>query len=344
MNIVDDIVGGEFKIDTHFLESDFDIGVESKSEGQEFASGRTALYAILLDLKSHGYNRILVPDFLCGSIFLPIFSLGLKWEKYHINKNMMPELLENCLIPHSAVLLINYFGMLDLAEMVSWLKAYSDIKVIIDDVQAYFSEHIANVDYRFISLRKWFPVPDGAYVYAEKNVLNRLEVFSRKGKFARYKFAGNLLKNYTAFIGDNLSLDLIGQGEDEIDNDYLVKHTRISNYIMPQLDLEIIAKQRKMNAKILHEALLEMGITHLYSCEAVPLFIPILISNRDNIRKALFQNKIFCPIHWPKPEVYKDKINPLYDEELSLICDQRYGEEEMRRQLEVIKSECNNYR
>lgn len=344
MNIVDDIVGGEFKIDTLLLDSDFDIGVETDSKRREFASGRTALYAILLDLKSHGYNRIVVPDFLCGSILLPIFALGLKWEKYHINKNMMPELSENCLIPHSAILLINYFGMLDLAEMVSWLKTYGDIKVIIDDVQAYFSEHIANADYRFISLRKWFPVPDGAYVYAEENVLNRLEKFSREGEFAKYKFAGNLLKNYTALIGDDFLLDLIGQGEDEIDKDYLVKHTCISDYIMPQLDLTRIANQRKSNARILHETLLEMGITHLYSCEVVPLFVPILLSDRDNVRKILFQNNIFCPIHWPVPEVYKGEINPLYDKELSLICDQRYGEEEMRRQLEVIKNECYNCR
>lgn len=68
----------------------------------------------------------------------------------------------------------------------------------------------------------------------------------------------------------------------------------------------------------------------------------VFIKRRDEIRKAFFHNNIFCPIHWPADWQinYSDvRTNPLYEMELSLICDQRYGEEEMTMQLEILKGE-----
>ena len=45
---------------------------------------------------------------------------------------------------------------------------------------------------------------------------------------------------------------------------------------------------------------------------------------------------IYCPIHWPKSEFVQDLNNEIYDNILSLVCDQRYGLDDMRRMVNVI--------
>ena len=64
-----------------------------------------------------------------------------------------------------------------------------------------------------------------------------------------------------------------------------------------------------------------------------PLFVPIITKKRNEIRQFLTDNKIYCPVHWPKPAGCESN---LYDTELSLICDQRYSEEDMKRLVEVL--------
>ena len=63
------------------------------------------------------------------------------------------------------------------------------------------------------------------------------------------------------------------------------------------------------------------------------MIVPIMLKNRDVIRKKLIDNKIYCPVHWPKPMGCNSNI---YDMELSLVCDQRYDIDDMKRIVSVI--------
>ena len=67
-----------------------------------------------------------------------------------------------------------------------------------------------------------------------------------------------------------------------------------------------------------------------------PLFVPVIIKNgkRDVIRKKLVDNEIYCPVHWPHPDANCE--SNLYEMELSLVCDQRYGREDMQRIVDVL--------
>ena len=64
------------------------------------------------------------------------------------------------------------------------------------------------------------------------------------------------------------------------------------------------------------------------------LFVPIILNNkiRDNLRDFLIKNKVYLPIHWPQEE----KINNIFDKELSLICDQRYSTFQIQQYLDLI--------
>ena len=93
----------------------------------------------------------------------------------------------------------------------------------------------------------------------------------------------------------------------------------------------------------LHTKLDEIGIKHLYDQNKVPLFVPIFVEpvKRDRIRKRMFENNIFCPIHWKNiaNDINNLPSNILYDMELSLICDQRYDLKDMERIIEILADE-----
>ena len=58
------------------------------------------------------------------------------------------------------------------------------------------------------------------------------------------------------------------------------------------------------------------------------------------LRKYLIDNAIYCPIHWPKSKFHNginQRAEMLYSQELSLVCDQRYGSEDMNRIVECIR-------
>ena len=69
-----------------------------------------------------------------------------------------------------------------------------------------------------------------------------------------------------------------------------------------------------------------------------PLFVPIVIAKekRNAIRKKLIDNQIYCPVHWPHPNA--ECQSNLYEMELSLVCDQRYNGDDMKRIVEVLNN------
>lgn len=341
MSKFNSLVGGEYAVNLELLDYH---GREFKpiaEHNQMYASGRTALYAVLLNLNEKGYKHLLIPDFMCGSMFLSINSSGMNYKFYHVGKDLFPDFVSFEIEDDTAILLINYFGLIDLTQTISRLRNLNkNLIIIIDDVQAFYSNDYRMADYTFISLRKWFPVPDGAFVFCNDNRIEQLHRFDGHNNFAKYKFAGNILKNFADIICDDIALELIKKGEQILDLDYKVEASGISNRIMSNLLLKDIADRRRDNGNYLHEKLSEWNIPHIYKEGCVPLFIPIFISNRDIVRKRMFENGLFCPVHWPLPDELIEKHNNLYDTELSLICDQRYGKSEMDRQLEIINDEC----
>ena len=109
---------------------------------------------------------------------------------------------------------------------------------------------------------------------------------------------------------------------------------RWSREYLDHVDVKGQRKKRIENAKTIYEGL-RGKVTFLLPEEDMdcPLFVPVLLPNRDEIRKHLIKNEIYCPVHWPRPEGCESNI---YESELSLICDQRYGTEDMERMISVL--------
>ena len=112
-------------------------------------------------------------------------------------------------------------------------------------------------------------------------------------------------------------------------------------------DARDIILRRVENASHLIEELRNIPEIKLWrdsvKSEDSPMFVPIFVEQniRNDLRRALISEKIYCPIHWPRSNSYGGN-NELYDTEISLVCDQRYSIEDMDRIISVIKRFFSN--
>ena len=57
-----------------------------------FALGRTAFYYGLIKLSIDKNNKILLPNYICKSLLVPINKLNLNYNYYRVNNNFEPNL------------------------------------------------------------------------------------------------------------------------------------------------------------------------------------------------------------------------------------------------------------
>lgn len=342
------IIGGEFEIPLGLGTEKFAIG-GGIADRYYYATGRSALCAILRSVSDAGGSgrKVLVPDYICASVTKTISDTGYGVSFYKIDDDFLPMVESLCsgLQKDTILFLVNYFGMLSLEKTISFVRQrQEEAVIIIDDVQNYYGfGRTSGSDYAFTSFRKWFPVPDGAEVIVKNRKQGRKpDGFKDANEFAQYKFAGNILKNFRGKVGDALYLDLIEKGERILEDGYKCKCSDYSLEMMDRIDKTDFAEKRKRNAWMLHEGLDRLGIPHAYNRNTVPLFVPVFLENRAKVRAELAEHNIFCPVHWPRVSGNLQGNNHLYDIELSLVCDQRYDEDDMGRILEVLEYACKN--
>lgn len=341
------MIGGEFPIAVtdvlnaerrHFVTPDV----------YTYSSGRAALYQILNYLKQEkGIIRVLLPDYLCSSALVPVRTLGLEFAFYQIDDNLELERenLSKLYGENTVILLINYYGLKNLDKQIKTIQTIDESAIIIeDDVQAYyeFLKPLGEVDFKFTSLRKTFAIPDGGLVKTKYN----LPVIDTPNTFGQYKAAAALLKSMReGNFNDKIYLELFGKGESLIDEEIECGMSRIAEKLYSYVDEEKVKVRRLNNASYLLERLNEIGVKPLLPLTEnhVPLFVPIVLKNRDLVREAMFKKEIFCPVHWPLEGMMVKRGGIMSQTELSLIIDQRYGHKEMDQIIDVLLKENSLY-
>lgn len=335
------MIGGEFPIAV------IDILIASIRHSDEpgvytYSSGRAALYQILKYLKQDkGVNHILLPDYLCSSILIPVKELGLDYTFYPIDEQLElePASFTKLYKRNSAVLIINYFGLKDLTAQIQAIRSLDAHAIIIeDDVQAYyeFKKPLGDVDFKFTSLRKTFAVPDGGFVKTK----NRMPKAETPSTFGQYKAAAALLKSMReGNFNDQIYLEMFEKGESLIDSELECGMSMIAEKLFDSLEEESVKIHRLNNARYLIRRLDQIGIKPLLYLNDghVPLFIPVMLNNRDAVRQKMFQNEVFCPVHWPLEGMDVRRGKEMSETELSLIIDQRYGQKEMDDIIKYIQ-------
>lgn len=331
------MIGGEFEIDLS-LRCD---GFEPQPDTYYYASGRTALYQIVRSLGCKR-KKLWLPDWLCHTMVEAAERAGYEVVFYELDcdfKATLEALDRSGFRDGDAVLMVNYFGLQDLTSTAKAIKEqYPDAIVIEDDVQAYWcfaEKDNPYADYRFTSMRKAFAIPDGGLVKTSRPMLEA----SCSNTFAPLKVKAGVMKQHRGELGikDEDYLALFKQGDELISDNYESRMSDDSQRLFAGTDFEQAKCQRQANARVILEGLSRLGIEPLIEVpsDSVPLFIPVYLENRDEVRRKMFAHEVFCPIHWPLEGMAVKKGNEMAEHELSLIIDQRYSVEDMIKQIEL---------
>lgn len=308
-------------------------------------SGRTSLEIILKNIPEA--KKALLPSYCCKSMIEPFQNAGMDICFYRVNCN--EQLAIDLRIPDDVDTLLwcNYFGYSVKMPNLYSFKQRGGI-VIEDITHSFFSKepyHLQS-DFLVASIRKWLPMLCGGYC---AQIKGKLEVKPTKyppENFLKEKKSAMILKKKYLTNGDekkkSVFMPMFSHSNAWLGDNYSnLKMDLESEQIITHVDMEYIRKCRIKNASVLHEGLKSSDLIKPLFLEQnmdCPLFVPVVIENgkRDFIQRKLIENGIFCPIHWPKPNT--ECKSDLYEVELSLICDQRYNEQDMQRIISVL---CN---
>ncbi len=310
-------IGGYFSLELPY-------GEEYHKDAIRLNTGRNCLEYIL---KARGYKKVYLPYYTCGVVLEPFEKLGISYEFYHIDINF--EIRDRLLLKaDEALLFVNYYGLKQ--RYVEQLAEKTGERLIVDNTQAFYAKHIAGID-TFYTCRKFFGVPDGAYLYTEKKLD---EEFVQDQSFDRFmSLTKRIDLGAEAGYGDfrEVTKELVGQPIKQMSN--------LTQRLMLAIDYEKVAQQRRDNYIQLHSALGASNTINLpLDDDAVPMVYPYLAPVKD-LREKLIENKVFVARYWPNVldwTTEKDIEYLLAYQMQPLPIDQRYGEDNMKRIIEII--------
>lgn len=311
------VIGGYFELET--------------THGEHYHQGATRLNTarncLEYILRTRGYRKIYVPYYTCEVVLEPVYKLGLEYVFYPIDENLEPILPLN-MQKDEALLYTNYYG---LKQLVVEKLARQYRNLIIDNSQAFYATPLAGTD-TFYSARKFFGVPDGAYLYTSKPLEEVFEHDYSVGRMSHLlkRCEGDAEYGYADFKKNDDSL---------VDNP-IRWMSGLTEKLLGGIDYEFVRKVRIENYRFIHRHLSGQNLLRLSDPgqQSVPMVYPFLGSD-VGLRKKLIDQKIFVATYWPNVFDWCDKQQWEYQLTENLIplpIDQRYGEKEMKKILNVV--------
>lgn len=312
-------IGGYFSLELPYFE-------EYHKDAIRLNTGRNCLEYIL---RVRQYSKVFLPYYTCDTVLEPFHRLGIPYEFYHLNVHL--ELShEIALRAGEALLYTNYFGLK--RRYTETLAQQYGSRLIVDNTQAFYAKPIKGID-SFYTCRKFFGVPDGAYLYTDKmlddDFVQDLSVERMSSLIKRIDISPEA--GFQDFR--NTRKVLIGQP--------IKRMSKLTHRMMMGIDYGLIARKRRLNFEILHQALgfinnLELPLEE----DSVPMVYPFW-GHIQGIRETLIENKVYVAQYWPNVLEWTnpDTIDyQLASQMQPLPVDQRYGEDEMRSIISIINN------
>lgn len=302
-------IGGYFELD-QFINKPYHNNMI------ELNTGRNALAYLI---KAKGIKKVYIPHYLCDSVSGVLERLSVEYEGYSIDKNFNPS-FDKKLKNDEYLYVVNYYGQISNSAIKLFKELYGSI--IVDNTQSFFQKPIQDID-TIYSLRKYFGVPDGAYLKTDRILEEKLEEekASHRMKHILGRFEGEASTYYIDFKENDESFKTLP----------LKKMSNLSRNIMGAIDYGKVLESRNRNFSYLYDRLNSTNILNVKMSEG-PFAYPYYAENGIEIRKRLAEEKIYVPTLWPNVLSENDKNSIEYDYAANILplpCDQRYGKEEM---------------
>lgn len=315
-------IGGYFELD------------KLKANNGEYYSNlialNTARNALVYLVKAKKIKKIYIPFFLCDSVSLVCDREHIEYECYHTDENLHP-ILNITLKYNEYIYIVNFYGQLSNERILELKNEYT--RVIVDNIHAFFQAPITGID-TIYSCRKFFGVPDGAYLATESLLNDELPIDNSSGrtKHLEGRAKDGATAHYAEFKANDASFKQLP----------LMKMSTYTHNLLSELDYIKIKEIRESNYLYLHNVLGKNNKLSLRLPEG-PYAYPFYCENGMALKKKLAENNIYVATLWPNVLNLDGTIEKDYAENiLPLPCDQRYSKEDMEYicrtiQCQIIK-------
>lgn len=292
-------------------------------------TGRNALLYIL---KTKKIKRLYIPIFLCDSVYKLLKKYNYEYEFYKIREDFKPDL--NTKFEDTEYLyIVNYYGQLNDEDILKLKEIYGNI--IIDNTHSFFQRPLSGIDIIY-NCRKWFGVSDGAYLFTDIFLNEKLEKDISKSRINHLigRYEGTASEYYEEFQINDAKFEKLE----------LKLMSNLTHNLLKAVDYENIKRMRLKNYEVLATGLKEINLLSLKN-DNIPFCYPLYIRNGKYLRKKLIENKIYIPLLWPNvlEEIEKTSVEYSYANDiLPIPCDQRYSLNDMKYVVKIILEELKN--
>lgn len=242
-------------------------------------TGRACLRAILEATRP---SRLHVPFYICDAALEPARALGVSLAFYAIDASLSPILPQ--LAAADSLLIVDYFGVC--GRSLRWAEELGH-RGIIDASHALF-ESGPNKCWRFTSARKWFGVPDGAFLWGPVDIppLVPAPLSSLPAHLIERRWGDPELAYRQYLAAENRFAPSVAPISTE------------SVALLSGVDTELVRSRRRANFAYLHERLGPLNeLSVALEPGRVPFCYPFL-APREVSQAALARAGLFVPRFW----------------------------------------------
>ncbi len=282
----------------------------------------TATNAFEVVLREKNATRVYLPYYICDTLLRPLTQLAIDYKFYSVNECLEPKFDYSTIEENEAFLAVNYFGLKD-ALIQDLGKIVPNL--IVDNAQSFFSFPLIGVD-SFYSARKFFGVPDGAYLYTNPTIEMNQETDKSIDRMAHLllRIEDDPESGYSYYRAN----------ESRLRQTPIRKMSLLTSRLLKNINYQESAKKRIRNYQFLHD---NLGIYNRLSVNwdgvQVPMVYPFY-SQARGLRERLIENKIFVAQYWKNVISITEENSfesHLARELVPLPIDQRYSTHDMER-------------
>jgi len=333
------LIGGVFGLPDCAGERDQDGLPALQQPHLKLVNGRSALYVLSVHREA---QRAWVPAFLCDAVVSALQKAGVDLRFYPVSEDLQvpPESWLQEILPGDFLVMIDYFGFPSDRDIMK--EAQGKGAVVVEDAsQALFTAGDTRADYVVYSLRKFLGVPDGGILSCGNgHALPVLPLAPCPVDWWLKAFTAALeRREYDLYEAEGRWFELFRESEAEAPCGAFAMSEFSQALLQRCFDFPANARQRRNNYQRLLTRLRPLALFPELPPGVVPLGFPIRLRNRDAVRRALFHERIFPPIHWPIAGVVPSELkasHTLAADVLTLVCDQRYDAADMERTADIV--------
>lgn len=280
-------------------------------------------------VKERKYNLIWLPKYICSCMNDVLRRSGIQIQKYSINENFLPDLLTKR-SEEEAILIVNYFSTISPNTVKDLKKLYKNI--ILDNTQAFYVTPLKGVD-TIYSCRKWFGVPDGAFLSTTLSM-------PKLGQDVSYERSSHIFGKFDC--DDDIFYPIYQKEEKQLEKLPAKEMSKLTENLLRAISYRKIAKIRNENFSVLHKYLSKRNrlsniLSQVYKVPFMYPYMPVVECNATVVRNQLRKKKIFLPQLWTDAMDEDTDTRYLCENILYIPIDQRYTTADMIRVIRELE-------